>query len=109
VLLFEAMLETTTPPGGLRLMNKTELIAAVSLNSGLAAPEVRRVLDAVLDTVSSALREGAEVRLVGFGTFSRLYRPAGLARNPRTGEAVRRPAMHTARFRAGDSLKRSLN
>ena len=66
-------------------------------------------LDALLDTVSSALRDGAEVRLVGFGTFSRLYRPAGLARNPRTGEAVRRPAMHTARFRAGDGLKRSLN
>jgi DNA-binding protein HU-beta len=102
------MLETTTP-GGVRLMNKIELIAAVSQNAGLAAPDVRRVLDALLDTISSALRDGVEVRLVGFGTFSRLHRPAGLARNPRTGEAVRRPAMNTARFRAGDGLKRSLN
>ena len=90
-------------------MNKTELVTAVSQSAGLAAPEVRRVLDAVLETVSSALRDGAEVRLVGFGTFSTLYRPAGPARNPRTGEAVRRPAARTVRFRAGDGLKRKLN
>ena len=90
-------------------MNKAELIAAVSQNAGLAAPEVRKVLDAVLQTVSSALKDGAEVRLVGFGTFSTLYRPAGPARNPRTGEAVRRPAVRTVRFRAGEGLRRNLN
>lgn len=90
-------------------MNKAELIAAASGAAGLPPADVRRVLDAVLETVTDALGRGEDVRLVGFGAFSTLYRPAGPARNPRTGEAVRRPAMRTVRFRAGEGLRRSLN
>jgi len=36
-------------------------------------------------------------------------RAAGLARNPKTGERVKRPASHSCRFRVGDSLKSTLN
>jgi DNA-binding protein HU-beta len=32
-------------------------------------------------------------------------RPAGLARNPRTGEQVNREASRTVRFRPGEGLK----
>ena len=32
-----------------------------------------------------------------------------MARNPRTGAAVKRPASKTARFRVGDALKNQLN
>jgi len=49
------------------------------------------------------------VRLVGFGSFVPVSRPAGQARNPRTGELVHRAAATSCRFRAGDSLKASLN
>jgi DNA-binding protein HU-beta len=47
--------------------------------------------------------------LVGFGSFVPVKRAAGMARNPRTGASVKRPASVTARFRAGESLKSSLN
>lgn len=90
-------------------MNKAELIAAVAESSGLSSAQVRTTLDSILDTVSGALAAGDEVRLVGFGSFSSTFRPAGPARNPRTGEAVRRPASRTVRFRAGEGLKRALN
>jgi DNA-binding protein HU-beta len=105
--LFEAELETT--PRGVTPMNKAELVAAVSETSGLSSPQVRTALDSILDAVSAALAAGDEVRLVGFGSFSTAFRPAGHARNPRTGEAVRRPAARTVRFRAGEGLKRALN
>jgi DNA-binding protein HU-beta len=36
-------------------------------------------------------------------------RAAGTARNPRTGETVKRAASHTCRFRVGESLKSVLN
>ena len=90
-------------------MNKAELVSAVSESSGLSQSQVRTALDSILQAVSSALASGAEVRLVGFGSFTSAFRPAGPARNPRTGEAVRRPASRTVRFRAGEGLRRALN
>jgi DNA-binding protein HU-beta len=59
--------------------------------------------------VTQSLKAGKEVRLVGFGSFVPVKRAAGMARNPRTGASVKRPASVTARFRAGESLKSSLN
>jgi DNA-binding protein HU-beta len=58
------------------------------------------------DQAKGALKE---VWLVGFGSFVTVKRAAGAARNPRTGEAVMRPASNTARFRVGDGLKSALN
>jgi DNA-binding protein HU-beta len=46
---------------------------------------------------------------VGFGSFLPVSRAAGTARNPRTGESVKRPASKTARFRVGEGLKNALN
>lgn len=60
-------------------------------------------------SVSTSLKAGKEVRLVGFGSFVPIKRAAGTARNPRTGEKVRRPASKSCRFRVGDSLKSTLN
>jgi nucleoid DNA-binding protein len=51
-------------------MNKAELVAAVSESSGLSTSQVRVALDSILDTVTSALADGQEVRLVGFGSFA---------------------------------------
>lgn len=90
-------------------MNKAELVAVVSESSGLPAAQVRTALDSIIDAMSSALAAGDEVRLVGFGSFTTAFRPAGAARNPRTGEPVRRPASRTIRFRAGEGLRRALN
>jgi DNA-binding protein HU-beta len=48
------------------------------------------------------------VRLVGFGNFVPTDRPAGTARNPRTGETVERAASKTVKFRIGEGLKGAL-
>lgn len=90
-------------------MNKAELVAAVSEASGLSTSQVRVALDSILDTVTAALVRDQEVRLVGFGSFTAAFRPAGPARNPRTGESVRRPASRVVRFKTGEGLRRALN
>ena len=59
--------------------------------------------------MTESLKSGHEVRLVGFGSFLPVERKEGVARNPRTGEAVKRPASKTARFRVGEGLKGALN
>ena len=90
-------------------MTKAELVSAIADKAGLNKAQAKQALDAFITSVSSSLKQGKEVRLVGFGSFSAVKRPAGMARNPRTGETVKRPASTTCRFKAGDALKATLN
>ena len=90
-------------------MTKAELVAAIAEKAGLSRMQAKGALDAFLDSVTDSLKSGTEVRIVGFGSFVRVDRPAGIARNPRTGAQVKRPASKTARFRVGEALKGALN
>ncbi|HUO21435.1 MAG TPA: HU family DNA-binding protein [Caulobacteraceae bacterium] len=90
-------------------MTKAELVAAIADKTGLNRTQAKDALDAVLDSVTASLKDGQEVRLVGFGSFVPVERKAGTARNPRTGETVKRAASKTARFRVGEGLKTALN
>jgi DNA-binding protein HU-beta len=90
-------------------MTKADLIAAMADKSGLNKEQAKKALDAFTDCVTSALKSGEDVRLVGFGTFLPVKREAGTARNPRTGQTVDRPASTTAKFRVGEGLKGALN
>ena len=90
-------------------MTKAELIGEISEKAGLTRAQAKDALDAFVGAVTRALKTGQEVRLVGFGSFTPVKRAAGMARNPKTGAKVTRAASVTCRFRAGESLKGSLN
>jgi DNA-binding protein HU-beta len=90
-------------------MTKAELVSEIADKAGLNKAKAKEALDAFIASVSTSLRAGKEVRLVGFGSFVPVRRAAGMARNPKTGEKVKRPATQTCRFRVGDSLKTTLN
>ena len=90
-------------------MTKAELVEAMADKAGLNRAQAKEALDAFIASVSTSLKAGKEVRVVGFGSFVPVKRPAGMARNPRTGEAVKRKASRTCRFKAGDALKSVLN
>ena len=90
-------------------MTKAELVSAIADRAGLNKAQAKEALDAFIASVSHSLKDGKEVRLVGFGSFVPVKRAAGTARNPRTGEKVKRPAKQTCSFRVGDSLERALN
>jgi DNA-binding protein HU-beta len=90
-------------------MTKAELIADIAKRTELSPAQARMAMEAFVESVTASLKRGEEVRLVGFGSFTPVARPAGLARNPRTGAKVKRAASRTARFRIGESLKSALN
>ncbi len=90
-------------------MNKGDLIAAVSEITNLTKAQTGAVVDAVLDVIASELKKGDEVRLVGFGTFHVTKRPAGTARNPRTGEMIATKASNSPKFKVGQGLKDAVN
>ncbi|MDG1154223.1 MAG: HU family DNA-binding protein [Alphaproteobacteria bacterium] len=90
-------------------MNKNELIEAVSSSTGLAKTDSGKAVDAVVASITKALKTGGDVRLVGFGTFSVADRKATTGRNPRTGEAIQIKASKQPKFKAGKVLKDAVN
>ena len=90
-------------------MTKQELIGRIADTAGLSRGDAVKAVEAVFETISSALKAGDEVRLVGFGTFSVTRRKASTGRNPRTGEPMSIKASTQPKFRAGKGLKDSCN
>ena len=89
-------------------MNKNELISAVASKTGMTQSQAGQALDATLDAITGALKNGKDVRLLGFGNFSVSHRAARMGRNPQTGAPVQIKAANVARFKAGKALKEAL-
>ncbi len=86
-------------------MNKTDLIAKTSVETGMTRKDAETAVNAVFDVIAKALAEGDKVQLVGFGSFEVKDRPARTGRNPRTMEPVEIAASRTVAFHAGKALK----
>ena len=86
-------------------MNKSDLAAAVADAAGISKTDAGRAVDATIDAITSALKAGDGVQLVGFGTFSVAARAARQGRNPSTGEAIKIAASKQPKFKAGKGLK----
>ncbi|TET60527.1 MAG: HU family DNA-binding protein [Candidatus Stahlbacteria bacterium] len=89
-------------------MTKAELIDKIAAKAKISKKAANVALNTFVDSVTSALKKGERVSLVGFGTFSVAKRKARIARNPRTGEKINVPARRAAKFKAGRELKNAV-
>ena len=90
-------------------VNKNELISSIASEAGLTKADAGKALDAFVSSITTALKGGDEVRLVGFGTFSVAKRAATTGRNPQTGETIKIKARKQAKFKAGKTLQEAVN
>lgn len=90
-------------------MNKSELIDAIAESVDISKAAAGRALDAVISSVTGALKNGEQVVLVGFGTFSVKERAARTGRNPQTGDPIEIAAARIPGFKAGKALKDAVN
>jgi len=90
-------------------MNKNELTGVVADKAGITKAQAADAVDAVFDAITNTLKDGGDVRLVGFGTFAVSRRKASKGRNPATGAEIDIPASNQAKFKPGKGLKDSLN
>ena len=90
-------------------MNKTELIEHIAKSADISKAAAARSLDAVIDAVTTSLKNNDSVTLVGFGTFEVSERAAREGRNPQTGETMEIKASKTPKFKAGKALKDMMN
>jgi DNA-binding protein HU-beta len=90
-------------------VNKSELIDAVAASSDISKAAAGRAIDAVVESVTDALKRGEQVTLIGFGTFSVKERSARTGRNPQTGATINIAAAKVPGFKAGKALKDAVN
>ncbi|HEX6683566.1 MAG TPA: HU family DNA-binding protein [Candidatus Limnocylindrales bacterium] len=90
-------------------MNKSELIDAIASHPGVTDKKTATaVLEATLSEIQGAVTKGEKVSLTGFGVFERRARAARMARNPRTGEAVKVKKTTVPAFRPGAGFKETV-
>ncbi len=90
-------------------MNKSELIDAIAESADISKAAAGRAIDAVVESVTDALKKGDQVTLIGFGTFSVKERAARTGRNPQTGAEIQIAAAKIPSFKAGKGLKDAVN
>jgi DNA-binding protein HU-beta len=89
-------------------MNRAELIELIAEKAELTKAVAAKSLDALLDGVSSSLKQGDPVVIVNFGTFVVKQRAAREGRNPQTGQKINIKAAKIVGFKAGKALKEAV-
>lgn len=90
-------------------MNKSDLIDSMAADAGISKAAAKAALESFMGSVTSTLKGGGKVALVGFGTFSVSKRAARTGRNPQTGAEITIAAKNVAKFKAGAGLSDAVN
>ncbi|WP_422136346.1 HU family DNA-binding protein [Endozoicomonas sp. ALD040] len=90
-------------------MRKPELVNAIADQADLTKEQANQALNAMIEVITSALKQEDTVSLVGFGTFLQRSRAARTGKNPQTGEPIQIAASNTVAFKPGKSLKDAVN
>ena len=90
-------------------MTKNELIAVIAGKTQMTKTAAANVIEATFDAITTTLRKGDDVKIMGFGNFRVVKRAAREGRDPRTGAPVNIKASRRPRFSAGKGLKEAVN
>jgi len=94
---------------GVYTVNKSQLIEKIAAGADISKAAAGRALDSFIGAVTDELKDGEQVALVGFGTFSVRDRAARTGRNPQTGATIQIAAAKIPSFKAGKALKDACN
>jgi len=86
-------------------MTKAELITTISNEVRISKASAEKVVSAITQAVTKALKKRDKLTLTGFGTFCVTKRKARIGRNPQTGAEIKIPAAKVAKFKAGNLLR----
>jgi integration host factor subunit beta len=84
---------------------KRELIERIAATSNLSRADVKRTVQAFLDSVIDELAQGNRLEFRDFGVFEIRERAARVAQNPKTLEPIDVPPRKTVKFKSGRLMK----
>ncbi|MCZ4498125.1 MAG: hypothetical protein JWQ74_678 [Marmoricola sp.] len=88
-----------------KLVNKSQLIDALSARFEGNKKAAAHALESVLDTITREVAKGEKVAITGFGSFEKRVREARWVRNPATGQRMKSKKTNVPKFSAGAELK----
>ena len=91
------------------LMNKGELMKAAAKKADFSVKDITIAYDALLESITEALKNGEKVQLVGLGTIEVKDVAAKTGINPKTKEAVEIPASKKPVMKFGKAYKDLFN
>lgn len=86
-------------------MNRSGLIRRVSRKAQVRQSKIEEILDAVIDTIETALRTGDVVMIKNFGRFEVREREERVWRNPLSGEEMKVPPKRALLFHPAPAFK----
>ena len=86
-------------------LTKADMAEALFENLGLNKREAKELVEQFFEEIRSALEQGDQVKLSGFGNFDLRDKNQRPGRNPKTGEEIPITARRVVTFRAGRKLK----
>lgn len=90
-------------------MNKAELVNQLADKVGLSKKQAVDVVEAFVQITINTLKQGGEVTIAGFGSFSAKKRAGRTGVNPQNPtEKIQIPAVTVPKFKAGKNLKEAL-
>ncbi len=90
-------------------MNKAQLVEKIATRTKMTKTQSEIYLDTTIAIIEDSVAQGDEVKIVGFGTFSKLKRKSRQGRNPKTGAPVEIPGGNIPRFKPGKDFKQKIN
>ena len=93
----------------MKTTTKKDLINRITESTGTRPTLVKRVVQHVLDDITSELAQGNRLEFRDFGVFETKTTPARMALNPRNLKKVRVPARRRVVFKPGRLMREGLN
>jgi len=86
-------------------ISKADLVKELAEQTNMGQKNVKTLVDGLVSSISSHLKQGNKVQLTGFGTFEVRERKARTGVKPGTTEKIEILASKYPAFKAGKSLK----
>ncbi len=86
-------------------LTKADISERLFEEVGLNKREAKELVDLLFEEIRTALEEGEQVKLSGFGNFDLRDKNERPGRNPKTGEEIPISARRVVTFRPGQKLK----
>jgi integration host factor subunit alpha len=86
-------------------LTKAEMAEALFQDMGLNKREARELVEMFFEELRTALAQGEQIKLSGFGNFDLRDKNRRPGRNPKTGEEIPITARRVVTFRPGQKLK----
>jgi len=89
-------------------LKTTDVYQKVAERTAMQKKDIERIIEALLDLITTEMKKGTEVVFTGFGSFLAKERKSRAGFNPKTKQRMHVESVTIAKFKAGKNLKEAL-